>query len=89
MSELHTYAVYFHAQALEVLGAAFKPYLIDSPEGQHVLCREIDTGGAFCQLTLIGTTPNAKPLDIEVMIPSGMIRLVISVSGNEIDFGFG
>jgi len=89
MSETRTYAVYFHAQALEVLGEAFKHYLIESPEGLHVLCREIDTSGAFCQLSLVGSTPNAKPLDVEAMIPSGMIRLVISVSGNEIDFGFG
>ena len=89
MSELHTYAVYFHPQALDVLGEAIKPYLIDGPAGQHVLCKDIDTGGAFCELTLTGTTADGKPLDVEIMIPTGMIRLVISVSGTAIDFGFG
>ena len=89
MSEQHTYAVYFHPQALEVLGEAIKPYLTESPAGQYLLCKEIDTGGAFCEMALSGNTPDGKPLDVDVMVPTGMIRLVVSVSGNEIDFGFG
>ena len=89
MSELHTYAVYFHPQALDVLGDAIKPYLTDSPGGQYLLCREIDTGGSFCEMTVTSATTSAKPMDVEIMVPTGMIRLVISVSGNEIDFGFG
>ena len=89
MAELHTYAVYFHPQALDALGEAIKPYLTEGPEGQHVLCKDIDTGGAFCELTLTGAPTTGKSPDVEIMIPVGMIRLVISVSGNEIDFGFG
>jgi len=53
------------------------------------MCREIDTGGAFCELELAGNTPEGKPLDVQLMIPTGMIRLVISTAGTEIDFGFG
>lgn len=88
MPEQRTYCVYFHPQALDALGDAIKPYLIDSPAGVHLLCKELDTGGAFCEITLTGTTPEGKPLDVEVMVPTGMIRLVISAGGSETDFGF-
>lgn len=89
MSELRTYAVYFHPQALDVLGEAIKPFLVDSPAGMHVLCRDIDTGGSFCEMSLIGKAADGKALDVDVMVPTGMIRLVVSQSGDEIDFGFG
>ncbi len=89
MSEQHTYAVYFHPQALDVLGEAVKPYLTESPAGQHILCKDIDTGGAFCELTLSSSPTSDKPMDVEIMVPTGMIRLVISIRGNEVDFGFG
>jgi hypothetical protein len=81
--------VYFHVQSLDVLGDAIKPYLVDAPEGKHVRCKEIDSAGGFFECELAGTGPDGKPLDVELMIPSGMIRLVVSVSGNQIDFGFG
>ena len=89
MSEQRTYAVYFHPQALDVLGEAIKPFLTESPAGQYLLCKEIDTGGAFCEMILAQLVPGAKPPDVEVMVPTGMIRLVVSASGNEVDFGFG
>jgi hypothetical protein len=89
MTELHTYAVYFHPQALDVLGEPIAPFLTDSPGGKYLLCREIDTGGAFCELELAGNNPEGKPLDVQLMVPTGMIRLVISTAGTEVDFGFG
>jgi hypothetical protein len=89
MPEQRTYAVYFHPQAIEVLGEAIKPYLTESAEGQHVLCREIDTSGSFCEMTLVKADEKGKAVECEVMIPSAMIRLVISITGAEIDFGFG
>lgn len=89
MAELRTYAVYLHAQALEVLGEPIKDYLTDGTAGQHLLCREIDTSGVFCEMTLVRRNPNGKALEVEVMIPNGMIRLVVSSSGSGIDFGFG
>ena len=89
MPEHFTYAVYFHPQALDALGAAIKPYLTESPEGPHILCNEIDTSGAFCEMTEISKPGTAKPLEIELMVPSSMVRLVVSVSGDEVDFGFG
>ena len=89
MTELHTYAVYFHPQALDVLGDAILPYLSESAAGKYLSCREIDTGGSFCELELAGTNAEGKPLDVQLMIPTGMIRLVISTAGTEVDFGFG
>lgn len=89
MPEQRTYAVYFHPQAIEVLGEAIKPYLTESAEGKHVLCHEIDTSGPFCEMTLVKADEKGKPVECEVMIPSAMIRLVISITGSETDFGFG
>ena len=89
MVSQHTYAVYLHTNAVEVLGDAIKPYLTESPEGTHLLCREIDTGGSFCEMTVVSTAAAGLPLQAEVMIPVAMIRLIISATGNETDFGFG
>jgi hypothetical protein len=89
MTELHTYSVYLHPQALDVLGEAVAPFLSDSPVGKYLSCREIDTGGSFCELELAGTNAEGKPLDVQLMIPTNMIRLVISTAGTEVDFGFG
>ncbi|OGT56958.1 MAG: hypothetical protein A3E01_12730 [Gammaproteobacteria bacterium RIFCSPHIGHO2_12_FULL_63_22] len=89
MPEQRTYAVYFHPQAIDVMGEAIKPYLTESAEGKHVLCHEIDTSGTFCEMTLVKTNEKGKPVECEVMIPSGMIRLVIAITGDETDFGFG
>ena len=89
MSELRTYAVYLHEQALEVLGEPIKGYLTEGTAGQHLICREIDVSGSFCEMTLVRHNPNGKSLEMEVMIPNGMVRLVVSISGGEIDFGFG
>ena len=88
MSEHHTYCVFFHSQALDVLGEAVAPYLSDGPAGKFLLCREIDTGGSFCEIQLLGTGADGKALDVELMIPTGMIRLVISTSASETEFGF-
>jgi hypothetical protein len=88
MTELHTYAVYFHPQALDVLGEAITPYLTDGPHGKFLQCNEIETGGAFCEMEIIGTSADGKPVEVELMVPTGMIRLVISTAAAEIDFGF-
>jgi hypothetical protein len=89
MTEQRTYAVYFHPQALDALGEEVKPFLTESPTGKFLVCKEIDTGGAFCEMVLDGTTAEGKPVEVEIMVPTGMIRMVISISGHEIDFGFG
>ena len=88
MAELHTYCVYFHPQALDVLGESIAPYLSEGPAGKFVLCKEIDTGGSFCEMQLASTDAEGKPVEVELMVPTGMIRLVVSTTGSDIDFGF-
>lgn len=87
MNEAHGYFVFLFPQALEVLGAPIKPYLIGEGENQHILCREVDTGGALIEMTLAGQTPEGKTVQIELMVPGSMVRMIVSAHGDE-QFGF-
>nr|WP_298126403.1 hypothetical protein [uncultured Pseudoxanthomonas sp.] len=82
------YAVFFFPQALEALGDAIKPYLTNQPEGPHIFCREIDTGGAFTEMTLVGKDAEGHDVQVELMVPGSMIRMIVSAQ-NESIFGFG
>ena len=88
MSDFNGYAVFFFPNAIEALGDAIKPYLQDSPGGPHILCRDIDVGGALAQLTLEGRTTDGRELDLELMFPTSMVRMIVSARG-EGSFGFG
>ena len=78
MNESAGYAVFFFAPALEALGDAIKPYLQDGPAGPHVPCREVDTAGAFIELTLEGRTPEGRQVELELMVPGNMVRMIVS-----------
>lgn len=86
MSEPTEYAVFFFPPALEALGDAIKPYLQDGPAGPHVPCREVDTAGAFIELTLEGRTPDGREVELELMVPGNMVRMIVSARS---DHGFG
>lgn len=88
MDATHGYAVFFFDQALEVLGEAIKPFLIEGPAGLHVLCAEIDTGGALVEMTLAGHTVGGQLVEMELMVPSNMVRMVVSARSDGA-FGFG
>ena len=88
MSESQVYAVFLFPQAVEVLGEAIKPYLADGPQGPHIVSAEIDTGGVFCELTLQGKNSDGKNFELELMLPSSMIRLIVSLHGEDGSFGF-
>ena len=88
MNETRGYAVFFFPQALEVLGDAIRPYLLEGPVGPHLLCREIDTGGAFTEMTLEGRDPDGRVVSLELMVPGSMVRMIVSAHG-EGSFGFG
>ncbi|WP_363796460.1 hypothetical protein ABU614_13940 [Lysobacter firmicutimachus] len=88
MNETRGYAVFFFPQALEVLGDAIRPYLLDGPVGPHLLCREIDTGGAFTEMTLEGRDADGRVVSLELMVPGSMVRMIVSAHG-EGSFGFG
>ena len=81
------YAVFFFPQALEALGDAIKPYLVEGQGGLHVLCREIDTAGALIEMTLDGQSADGKSMQIELMVPQSMVRMVVSARGDSL-FGF-
>lgn len=89
MAEQQTFVVFFFPQAIEALGDAMKPYLCEGPAGAHVICSEIDTGGAFCEMTVQGKSASDKPIQVELMVPVAMIRLIVSVQDGDHEFGFG
>jgi hypothetical protein len=88
MEDTNGYAVFFFPPALEALGEAIKPYLVEGVGGTHVLCREIDTGGAFIEMTLDGLAEDGKTVALELMVPGNMVRMIVSARSDE-SFGFG
>ena len=88
MNDSQVYAVFLYPQAIETLGEAIKPYLAEGPQGPHIVSADIDTGGAFCELTLQGKNSEGKSIELELMIPNGMIRLIVSLHGEDGSFGF-
>ena len=88
MNDPSGYAVFFFPQALEALGEAIKPYLQGEAGNEHVVCNEIDTGGALIEMTMRGTTSTGEPIALELMVPTSMVRMIVSsqVDGS---FGFG
>ena len=79
--------MFFFPPAFEALGDAIKPYLQDGPAGVHVPCREIDTGGAFIEMTLQGRTDDGQDISLELMVPGAMVRMIVSARSNA-EFGF-
>jgi hypothetical protein len=88
MNDTNGYAVFFFPQALEVLGDPIRPFLQEGPAGPHVACTTIDTGGAFIEMTLDGRTTEGREVSLELMVPSSMVRMVVSTQ-SEAMFGFG
>jgi hypothetical protein len=88
MNESEGYAVFFFPQALEALGEAIKPYLLDGAAGEHVLCTEIDTGGALIEMTLARSVPDGTQGQLELMVPTSMVRMIVSARSDGA-FGFG
>lgn len=84
---LDRYSVYFFPQALEVLGDDAKMFLNGEGDRAHVICREIDTAGALLEMTLECQTTEGEPIEIELMVPSNMVRLIISTRSDG-SFGF-
>ena len=87
MNDANGYAVFFFPHALEALGEAIKPYLHDGPGGEHVLCNEIDTSGQLIEMTMQGSLDTGAMVTLELMVPSSMVRMVVS-SQSDAAFGF-
>ncbi len=87
MAESSGYAVFLFPPALEALGDAVKPYLQMGPAGPFVPCREVDTGGTFVEMTLEGRSPDGRTIELELMVPGNMVRMVVSARADA-EFGF-
>ena len=85
MTDTTGYDVYLFPKAIEALGDAGKPYLKESPAGTHFSCKDVDTSGILTEMTL--DAGDGK--DVEVMIPTNMVRMIVSNSGTAGEFGFG
>ena len=88
MGDVTGFAVFFFPQALEALGEAIKPYLEEGPAGPHILCSEIDTGGALIEMTIEARDLDGKTVELQLMVPVSMVRMIVSTRG-EAAFGFG
>lgn len=86
-TESTSYAVFLFPQAIETLGAVIHPYITDAPVGPHIVCSEIDTAGAFFQLTVPGQDQHGNEIDAELMLPSQFVKLIVSIH-NDRGFGF-
>ena len=87
MNDSSGYAVFFFPNALDALGEAIKPYLQEGPLGPHVACREIDTGGAFVEMTIEGQAADGRKVALALMVPGNMVRMIVSAHGDS-EFGF-
>lgn len=87
MGDRNGYAVFLYDKSLEVLGDAIKPYLCEGPHGTHVSCREVDTSGGFIEMTLDGRDQGGRTIDLELIVPSNMVRMIVSARADEA-FGF-
>lgn len=81
------YAVLLFPQAVEALGGAIAKHIRDGAYGPHMVCRRIGSSGPFFEIVFEGTDGDDRPVDIEVMIPHGFVRMVLSVRGEGV-FGF-
>lgn len=81
------YAVFLFDNAIEVLGEPLKPFLLDGPGGRRICCRAVDTGGAFVEMTLDGTDEAGAHVELELIVPVGMVRMIVSTRGDA-SFGF-
>ena len=88
MNGTHGYAVFLFPQAIEALGEAVAPFLQDGPAGPHIGCHAVDTGGAFIEMTLEGRGPDGREVALELMIPTQMVRMIVSTHSDGL-FGFG
>lgn len=81
------YAVFLFENAYETLGDAIAPFLVDGPGGRQICCRSVDTGGAFLEMLVDGVTDGDERVEIELIVPIGMVRMIVSTRGRS-SFGF-
>jgi hypothetical protein len=88
MGDNKGYAVFLYPKALEALGEGIKPYLQEGKAGTHVVCREVDTGGALVKMILDARTTAGDTVALELLVPTSMVLMIVSARTDEA-FGFG
>lgn len=88
MGDNKGYAVFLYPKALEALGEGIKPYLQEGKAGTHVVCREVDTGGALVKMILDARTTAGETVALELLVPTSMVLMIVSARTDEA-FGFG
>jgi hypothetical protein len=87
-NEQPSVAVLFFPQAVEAIGGALGGHLRDGEQlGPHVLCRQVNSNGPYFEMTFEGRDGAGNEVEMQVMVPHGYIRLVMSVRGDD-RFGF-
>ena len=87
MGDSSLYAVYLFPQAAEALGEAVKPYFVDGAGGPHLLCADVDASGSLFEMGIPGKKKDGTPIQVELMVPHAMVKLVMSLHGDH-EFGF-
>ena len=70
------------------LGGIIAPYLQHEGGEPRLLCREVDTGGALIELTVMLPNEEGGEMEVELMMPGNMVRMIVSVK-HDGRFGFG
>lgn len=80
-------AVLLFPQAVEAIGGALGGHIRDGDLGPHILCRQVNANGPYFEMLFDGQDAAGRSVEMEVMVPHGYIRLVMSVRGED-SFGF-
>ena len=89
MDDTTGYAVFFFPQALEALGEAIKPYLLERPGGDaRAVPRDRHRRRLHRDDTRRPGRRRQGSSSCELMVPSAMVRMIVSARSDEA-FGFG
>lgn len=80
-------AVLLFPQAVEAIGGALGAHIRDGDLGPHILCQQVNSNGPYFEMIFDAQDASGRPVEMQVMVPHGYIRLVMSVRGED-SFGF-
>lgn len=86
-NDLPSVAVLLFPQAVEAIAGALGGHIRDGELGPHILCRQVNTNGPYFEMVFDGKDAAGNAVEMQVMVPHGYIRLVMSVRGDD-SFGF-
>src|SRR3546814_19661815 len=51
--------------------------------GVHIVCREVDTGGALVKMTLDARTTAGDTIQLELLVPTSMVLMIVTARTDE------